>query len=58
MTKLDLIAVSLQGSSDDEHEFERSDNSMQELFMFSQLNMKFSYFYLKHECLFSVVPCR
>lgn len=40
--------VSLQGSSDDEHEFERSDNIMQELFMFSQLNMKFSYFQQGH----------
>ena len=32
MTKLDFIAVALQESSDDEHEFERSDNIMQELF--------------------------
>jgi hypothetical protein len=28
MTKLDFIAVALQESSDDEHEFERSDNIM------------------------------
>jgi hypothetical protein len=32
MTKLDFIAVALQESSDDEHEFERSDNIMQEPF--------------------------
>jgi hypothetical protein len=32
MTKLDLIAISLQESPDDEHEFEIYDNIMQELF--------------------------
>jgi hypothetical protein len=33
MTKLDFIEVALQESLDDEHEFERSDNIMQELFL-------------------------
>jgi hypothetical protein len=32
MAKLDLIAVALQESSDGEHELERSNNIMQELF--------------------------
>jgi hypothetical protein len=48
MTKLDFIVVALQESSDDEHEFERSDISCKNFFMFSQLNMKFSCFQQRH----------